>query len=69
MVESIEENNQRTKMATEDDILTAVRRGIDSRMRLVIAFPKDDAEHIRNLIATLIFKGNLKVHRRQLRVA
>ena len=56
-------------MVTEDDILTAVRRGINTRKRLLIAFPKEEEEVVRTTIGTLVWKGLLKTQGRHLVVA
>lgn len=53
---------------TEDDILTAIRRGIDTRHRLLIAFPKQDPDDVRHIIATLVYRGLVKTVAKRLKV-
>ena len=57
-----------TGTMTEDDILTAVRRGINTRHRLCLAFVKKDPDDVRHLIATLIYRGLLKTKGQRLEV-
>ncbi len=53
---------------TEDDILTAIRRGIDTRHRLLIAFPKEDPDDVRHIVATLVYRGLVKTVAKRLQV-
>ena len=53
---------------TEDDILTAVRRGINTRHRLILAFFKHSEDDVRHLVATMIYRGLLKTKGKLLEV-
>lgn len=53
---------------TEDDILTAIRRGINTRHRLLIAFPRQDPDDVRHIIATLVYRGLVKTVAKRLQV-
>lgn len=55
-------------MVTDDDILTAIRRGIDTRHRLLIAFPKEDPDDVRHIIATLVYRGIVKTVAKRLKI-
>lgn len=56
-------------MIIEDDVLAMIRRGINTRHRLVMALNGTEPAEVGNVVAALIYRGLVRADGRRLVVA